>query len=151
MIICQNGILRIRQMICSSTAERSSRLQERNISLLNSIRQDLKMLQGMTTFTQRSVRQRFPSALMMSFFFSNAPMSIIANSVPCRLKRSVIFMIMPSFCGRRPILCGLYSSAEENTRKRLCTRESPDHILRRRDENAAFLQVHGSFTVSGMV
>lgn len=67
-------------------ADKRSRLQERKMSMLKSIRQDLKILHGMITLMHRSVRQRFPFSSMIPRNFSHVPTNIMANKVPCRLK-----------------------------------------------------------------
>ena len=67
------------------------RTSESNLS-----RQDLKMLQGMTTSMHRSERHFLPSSLIMPFFFRMAPTSIIANSVSCKLQRSRTLMTSAS-------------------------------------------------------
>ena len=55
------------------TALASSIAQERSTPASSSMRQDLKMLYGMTTLMQRADRHFLPLSSMMPLFLSSAP------------------------------------------------------------------------------
>ncbi len=63
------------------------------------------------TLTHRSVKHRLPFSSMTPLFFSSAPTSIMANSVPCKLNSDRMSIALPSDSGCTCYFCAAGKAA----------------------------------------